>query len=271
MNSLYKKLSIITVMLFLAGTIGVAYYLYKTSADIARSLQIREVSQIELLEQSLKPVSVAVGIEFFLGISAILLLLLKKQERELTTKSNEELESNADYAVVADTTYTIKRIELIQTSIQAVYTDSQSRFEKVLSTICNELEACQGAIFQARQQDNKRFIEMCASYAYFIAESKAVSYEFGEGLTGQVAKEGKLINISTVPEGYVTIISGLGNSSPKHLIIAPIKSENIVVGVIEIASFKPFTKFDEEFINALSPVLGKLLAAQHQEEAIVSL
>jgi GAF domain-containing protein len=271
MKSLYKKLSIITVMLFLAGIVGVTYYLYKTSANIAHSLQIRELSQIELLEQALKPVSVAVGVEFFLGVSAILLLLLKKQERDTSTENNEQLESNSDFTVAADTTFTARRVALIQSSIQAVYPDSRSRFEKVLNNICNELEACQGAIFHARQQDGKRFVEMCASYAYFIAESKAVSYEFGEGLTGQVAKEGKLINISTVPEGYVTIISGLGNSSPKHLVIAPVKFENIVVGVIEIASFKPFTKPDEEFINELSPVLGKLLATQHQEEAIVSL
>jgi putative methionine-R-sulfoxide reductase with GAF domain len=109
---------------------------------------------------------------------------------------------------------------------------------------------------------------MCASFAYFKAESKSVSYEFGEGLTGQVAKEGKLINISTVPEGYVTIISGLGNSSPKHLMIVPIKLENAVVGIIELASFKTFTKADEDFLNELSPLLGNLLSIQHSEEAI---
>jgi GAF domain-containing protein len=272
MKSLYTKLSITVAIFFLIGIVGVTYYLYRTPADIAHVLQIREMSQIQLLEKALKPVSVAIGVEFFLGVTAILFLLLSRQHA--VTNNKEEIRNSFSaqtdvFTDIADTVCIDKRVEVIQSKLQATYPDVRTKLEKVLACICNEVEACQGAIFQARSADNKRFVEMCASYAYFIAESRSVSYEFGEGLTGQVAKEGKSINISTVPEGYVTIISGLGNASPKHLIIAPVRAENVVVGVLEIASFKSFTKADEDFLNELSPLLGQLLAVQHQEEAII--
>lgn len=269
MNSLYKKISLITIFLFFTGIVGIAYYLYQVSANLTKALQIRESNQIELIEQTIQPVSVAVGIEIFLGVSAILFLLLNKGNTHTSINLKEDTE--ADFSSPTSTfhsTHIDKRVEVIQNKLQAVYSDEDTKLEKVLNSICNELDACQGAIFQAKQKDNKRFVEMRASYAYFIAESKSVQYEFGEGLTGQVAKEGKLININTVPDGYVTIISGLGNSTPKHLIIAPVMFENIVVGVIEIASFRPLTKRDEDFLDQISPMLGKVLVNQSQEEAI---
>jgi GAF domain-containing protein len=273
MNTIYKKLSIVAIILFLIGIVGVTYFFYRTSTDIATALHIQEISRIEIVEQALKPFSVAVGVEFFLGISAILLLLLGKQTPATEIKQSNE--GHTDFSThttltegITNTTYINKRVAIIQNKLQASYPDNRTKLEKVLSSICDEMEACQGAIFQTKQTDQKRFVEMCASFAYFVAESKTISYEFGEGLTGQVAKEGKAINISTVPDGYVTIISGLGNSSPKHLIISPVKSEIGVVGVIEVASFKPFTKTDEEFLNELSPLLLDLMAIHNQEEVI---
>jgi transcriptional regulator with GAF, ATPase, and Fis domain len=252
------------------GIVGVTYYFYQTSTALTHALQIREVHQIELIEKTLFPLSIVVGIDFFLGVSAILMLLLHRQKSVTDVNQNKEMhaEYSSQTSTFEDTAHTDKRVEIIQSKLQAAYPDNSTKLEKVLTSICNEVEACQGAIFQTKKEDNKRFVEMCASFAYFKAESKSVSYEFGEGLTGQVAKEGKLINISTVPEGYVTIISGLGNSSPKHLMIVPIKLENAVIGIIELASFKTFTKADEDFLNELSPLLGNLLSIQHSEEAI---
>jgi transcriptional regulator with GAF, ATPase, and Fis domain len=270
MNSLHKKLSVITSILFIIGIVGVTYYFYQTSTALAYTLQIREVHQIALIEKTLQPLSIVISIDFFMGVSAILLLLLHKQKSGTDVIQNKDMhaEYSAQTDAFKDAAHTDKRVEIVRSKLQATYPDTNSKLEKVLTSICNEVEACQGAIFQAKRADNKRFVEMCASFAYFKAESKSVSYEFGEGLTGQVAKEGKLINISTVPEGYVTIISGLGNSSPKHLMIVPVKLDSTVVGVIEIASFKTFTKADEDFLNELSPLLGNVLSIQYSEEAI---
>jgi putative methionine-R-sulfoxide reductase with GAF domain len=81
-----------------------------------------------------------------------------------------------------------------------------------------------------------------------MPESKTIKYEFGEGLAGQVAKEGRKINIDNVPEGYITIISGLGAASPNHLLIYPVMQDDQVAAVVEKASFKPISEEDERLV-----------------------
>ena len=61
-----------------------------------------------------------------------------------------------------------------------------------------------------------------------------------------------MINIQTVPDGYIQILSGLGQSSPNSIIIFPIKKEEKVIAVVELASFKNFTKDDEDFLSELA-------------------
>jgi len=111
-----------------------------------------------------------------------------------------------------------------------------------------KIEASQGLIYEVKKEKNNRYIELFASFAYSLPESETVKYQFGEGLAGQVAKEKKKINIDDVPEGYITIISGLGASSPNHLAILPILDKDEVVFVVEIASFNELSESDEKFI-----------------------
>ena len=121
--------------------------------------------------------------------------------------------------------------------------------------LCKELEASQGIFYVAKtREDGVHILTMVASYAYHLPETSKLEFEFGEGLAGQVAKEGKLINLSTVPEGYLTILSGLGQSSPRSLCIVPLKKNEAVFAVLELASFKKFTQEDVELLQDLSGV-----------------
>ena len=122
-----------------------------------------------------------------------------------------------------------------------------------LWSVAKEFDASQGAFFITKtKEDGIHVIQFIAGYAYHLPESETIEFEFGEGLSGQVAKEGKLINIQTVPDGYIQILSGLGQSSPNSIIIFPIKKEEKVIAVVELASFKNFTKDDEDFLSELA-------------------
>ena len=135
-------------------------------------------------------------------------------------------------------------------------------FEKVLSLACKELEASQAALYAATVHDDKRVIRLVSGYALSLPESQTLVYEFGEGLAGQVAKEGKSINVSNVPQGYITVLSGLGSASPNALAIVPVQLADQVVGVLEIASFRPFSRSDENYLQALAGTLGERLSRQ---------
>lgn len=123
----------------------------------------------------------------------------------------------------------------------------------LLWSLAKELDASQGAFFTTSiNQEGIHIIQFLAGYAYHLPESETIEFEFGEGLSGQVAKEGKLINIQTVPDGYIQILSGLGQSSPNSIIIFPIIKDDKVIAVVELASFKLFSKDEENFLTELS-------------------
>jgi len=124
--------------------------------------------------------------------------------------------------------------------------------QSFLWAVAKELEVSQGAFFIAARRDEVRYLRFVAGYAYHLPDSETIEYEFGEGLSGQVAKEGKSINLSTVPDGYISILSGLGKASPNHIIIFPIKHDDEVVAVFELASFTAFGKEEEEFLREVS-------------------
>ena len=127
-------------------------------------------------------------------------------------------------------------------------------------TLSKELEASQGIFYVARKrEDGIRTLSMVASYAYHLPESSTLEFEFGEGLAGQVAKEGKLINLSTVPDGYLTILSGLGKASPKALLIVPLVANGNTFAVLELASFKAFTAEEVEMVQELSGIAEEKL------------
>jgi putative methionine-R-sulfoxide reductase with GAF domain len=96
-----------------------------------------------------------------------------------------------------------------------------------------------------------------------------VVYEFGEGLAGQVAKEGKSVNIRNVPEGYITVLSGLGNASPNALVIVPVWFNDQVAGVLEVASFREFSQEDQSYLQAVAGLLGERLHEQAEKEVVM--
>jgi putative methionine-R-sulfoxide reductase with GAF domain len=130
-----------------------------------------------------------------------------------------------------------------------------------LWAIAKGLEASQGAFFIAQSRDGIKLLSFTAGYAYHIAETETIEFEYGEGLSGQVAKEGKLININTVPDGYISILSGLGQATPTSIIIFPLKKDDEVIAVIELASFNCFDGEEEDFLREIASEIAPLLDA----------
>ncbi len=77
----------------------------------------------------------------------------------------------------------------------------------------------------------------------------AERFEPGDGLLGQAAADGKLIRIDNVPEGYLTVGSGLGRSQPRQLLIVPAMADGAANAVLELG-----------FLHHLDPVVLDLLS-----------
>lgn len=129
--------------------------------------------------------------------------------------------------------------------------------EKLLSNIAKEFNIVQGLFFVKDKKSD--IFNIAGKYAYF-GEEEPKSFKYGESLSGQAAKNKTVLNIKEIPENYVTILSGLGSSSPNHLIIIPIVDKKETIGVIELASFKEFKKNFNELFEGMSEQIGKALS-----------
>ncbi len=96
--------------------------------------------------------------------------------------------------------------------------------------------------------------------AYGVAESDAASsIGLGEGLVGQCAREQRAVVITDLPPDYLRITSGLGHAPPAQVVALPSVSKDVVLGVLEIASLRPFDSREQALLDELLPIVAMSL------------
>ncbi|MBO0959005.1 response regulator [Neobacillus sp. MM2021_6] len=174
-----------------------------------------------------------------------------REQRMLWNKSN-----------IAEVTTSLSGVE----SLEAL---SQTFLSKVIPL----LDASHGVLYG---KDDSSFT-LLASYALTESKQHPVGFNMGEGLLGQAALEKSPIILEDVPPEYIKIKSGLGEESPRYLVILPILFEGDVKGVLEFASFNPMSKEQSAFLEEivisfgiiLESVYGRIKLAHLLEESQV--
>ncbi len=120
----------------------------------------------------------------------------------------------------------------------------------IIVELVKYLKANQGGIYLIQDSDKDDVhIRQAACFAYDRLRKEKKRFEMDEGLIGRCIYEKKAIYLTDVPEGYISITSGLGEKPPDALLISPLNLNNQILGAIEIASFTPFNKTQLEFIE----------------------
>ncbi|MBK6263658.1 GAF domain-containing protein [Marivirga sp. S37H4] len=265
MKAVYKNLALILSLIFTLSIIGLAYYLYIFPERIANQTSLISLMDVSELKPVLTELYLFCGASLALGFTAILFLIFAKNSENdsniVYIEKFKDKKKDKGNGANSEDNESIVDDELVDIS-KAIgqEKDVKKQAELLLSLLAKKLEASQGAIYKAGKEEKKNIISLFASYAFVLPESQTISYEFGEGLAGQVAKEKKLINISDVPKGYINILSGLGEAKPSYLIICPIMKDSQLLGVAEIASFKKFSTHDEKLVeSAVHLLAGSLI------------
>ncbi len=109
--------------------------------------------------------------------------------------------------------------------------------QSMVNGLARQLQAAQIALYVSVGNS----MELKCGFALSSQESRPRVYANGEGLVGRVAEEGDTLFIDKLPTGYITVFSGLGATSPTYLAIVPLKHEDEVRGVLEVATFVPLS------------------------------
>ncbi len=136
--------------------------------------------------------------------------------------------------------------------------------ERVLSNIAGEYDVMQGIFFVKDSSD--QLFKKRGSYAFY-SEDDLKEFAENMGLSGQVAASKKLLNISNIPDKYITVLSGLGQSSPGNLLILPIVYKGESIGIVELASFQKFDPTVEEILmNFFAQIAEKLFELSNNNQ-----
>ena len=116
--------------------------------------------------------------------------------------------------------------------------DLEETSGQVIKFLANYIDAQVIGVYIASKKADKTVLQLKACVAFNREKIIQQEIEAGYGLIGQVFLEGKTTCLNKVPENYLSIRSGLGDSAPRFVAIIPMIYNEEVHGILEIASFK---------------------------------
>jgi methyl-accepting chemotaxis protein len=133
------------------------------------------------------------------------------------------------------------------------------------------LEINQGAMFVVEGEAPNQELVMKACYAYDRKKYLEKRISIHEGLVGQCYLEQDVIYLTEVPREYIRITSGLGDAPPNAVLLMPLKTNDETVGVIELASFTPFSDNHMDFLRKACQNIASAIISAHTTERIKAL
>ena len=134
--------------------------------------------------------------------------------------------------------------------------------DSIISTLVQYTGSNQGSLYILNDEDDQhKYLELISLYAFNTKKYEQQKLKLGEGLVGQAYLEKDTIHLSEVPQDYIRITSGLGESNPNAILVVPLKVDLEVYGLVELASFKPYQPHESAFVEKLGENLASTLAS----------
>jgi methyl-accepting chemotaxis protein len=187
-----------------------------------------------------------------------------RENLKLIKDKNESLELKSKQDKIR--TWNIEGLSHFSDLMKGSNTNLGEFANSIISETVKYLKANQGAFFMLNDENEESIMELKACYAFNKKKYIHKKIEKGEGLIGQTWIEGEPIYMTDVPSSYINITSGLGDAPPRSIMILPLKTEQQIVGILEIASFQEFEKHEQELLTELANRLGSVIESIKMQE-----
>ncbi|HTJ51464.1 MAG TPA: GAF domain-containing protein [Cyclobacteriaceae bacterium] len=136
----------------------------------------------------------------------------------------------------------------------------ESMGDSIVKLLVNYIGGNQGVLYVLHGPKHDNYLKRIATYAYEKKKFIDDRIEIGTGLIGQCFLEAETIYLKDIPKDFVKITSGLGAATPRNVIIVPLKIRNLVMGVLELASFEVMETYQIEFVERMAGHIATILS-----------
>ncbi len=144
-----------------------------------------------------------------------------------------------------------ERISRITTSLQATKS-LESYGQRLLSGLVPELGGGVACLYFVDRTSGR--LTLAATYGLASDAGIATELQPGERLPGLCAAERKPVQLSPIPPDYLRIASGMGSSTPRHIMACPVMAQTEVLAVLEFATFHDFSPREQALLAELLPI-----------------
>ena len=132
--------------------------------------------------------------------------------------------------------------------------------EHTLDFLAKYMDVAVAALYVRNETDSK--LQRVASFGANKENAEVEqAYNANESLVGQAMASNRILQLNDIPDHYLKINSGLGEMSPRHIMVAPLRYEGQTKGVIELGFLKKPRNRELEFISLIATNIGSSLEA----------
>lgn len=181
--------------------------------------------------------------------------LLTLRDSLISAKKEEQKRAIEDYRRQR----TAEAISKFADILRTYQNDLSTLSKELISNLVKFLNANQGMLFTLNDDGDNKYLKLLSTYAWDREKFIEKRIEVGEGLIGSVVIDKFTVYMTDVPEDYIEIKSGTGSANPKSLLITPLKVEDEVLGILELASFNEFETYEIKLVESISENIASTL------------
>ena len=157
--------------------------------------------------------------------------------------------------------WTANGIAIFNDLLRQETSNLEAMSQKFISKLTDYIGVVQGGVFIINEDDAEHVkYELKGAVAYSRVKHMEKDFEIGIGLVGQCAYEMAPIYLNEIPDNYMEITSGLGESNPKYVLLMPAIMNDKVYAVIELASFAKIEEYKIQFLTKISDALSSTIS-----------